>query len=949
MALKYIPQSWKDDLRTNFDSSLNFYINPRARTIPALTDAGNTFIKNDSSTNMRGTYRMQCGGSTDLTYLYTLPQRFIIEGWFKPEFAYNVAGDQYLFTAPASTDVQIRYVTSSAKLQFVNRHGGAGGEGIYSTAFTSSAELQKWIYVRCFLDTIDNLKGFYCIVNGVVYADSQVIPTAGTIIPDNRISFFPTVAAESSYWIIHELDETLATGEYKTYQADRQIMFDFNGTTLARERIRIPRNSAAADLRGVKSIDSLHYAVENQGGSACANSAGLTLYNIKGQFSDDQYDAFDPFQGYYNGTVYQKYLQNRVGVEIETESPANTVRDGLIAHWSFDDQATTATDNSGYGNTGTITGATYDDGLSGKCLSFADTNSVAVGDFPLPTGAMTISYCIKTATNVRRIISKYGAAGNISMMVAVGVVSAHKADIRISADGTNVANFYSVASIDDDAWHRVCIVFTPSTSVVFYIDGALDATRTTSVPAAIFDSTQAMTLSIAAAGYGMVGLLDEVRIYNRALASTEALYLTTNYTDWGAISKAEPLLIGRTTPGAFSRSSPNAHYGEVSIEVEDGVAELGETKMNQSYSFATHDICDPAAESDSLVHDIARLVTKKTIYNYCLNSSVENATIANSWTNSGMATFERSNTKALFGTYSMKCIADTIGDKVTQVIEFETTDLIDIGDTFNFSAFVYQGTASAVKITIEELDTSGSLLGSASETACGTDTSVWTRVNVSRVILSASCTQLRIGVQAVATSTFYADGFMLTRGYDTLDYFLVNSNDGASGVGSADSAASYSYDTCGIDADAVDIEHPYALVKKGEAVWDHLKKISDASVGYYLGMTPDGTLRFANRYAEAGTSTPSNLGTIDDTGGISTSLETEQANAVRVYGYAIETGAKTQLFSGMNASGFIKLDGKMRHPVDNGAAVSVSGATTIECVYSELGTYTKTGIFIPKR
>ncbi|MFA5165406.1 MAG: LamG domain-containing protein [Candidatus Omnitrophota bacterium] len=937
--LKYIPTSWRDDLRTNFDSSLNFYINPRGRTIPALTDAGNTYIKNDVSTNMRGTYRMQCGASTNLTYLYTLPQRFIIEGWFKPEFAYDVAGEQYIFFLDAVNN-HLRYGAATDTLRFITSVGGSPA-ALATSAFTSNAELQRWIYVRLFFDNLAKLKGFYCTVNGVVYADTQNVPGAGTFTPLNTISFMPTVAAESSYWIIHELDETLATGEYKTYQADRQIMFDFNGTTLARERIRIPRNSAAADLRGVKSIDSLHYAVENQGGSACANTAGLSLYNIKGQFSDDQYDAFDPFQGYYNGTVYQKYLQNRVLVEIESESPANTVRDGLIGHWSFDDQAATATDNSGYGNTGTITDATYVDGISGKALRFDGTNDRVVTTRQNPTTAMSVSVWCKTSAVVGRLVSQY-FAGDIGFILGIGSATNGKPRFRVSSDGATLIALEASSTVNDGAWHHIVGVFVGSTSLKIYIDAADAGTNTTSIPASIYASTKSITIgSDPANAINFTGDIDEVRIYNRALTQAEITWLYAHPSDWGAISKAEPLLVGRTTPGAFSRNSPNAMYGEVSIEIEDGVAELGETKMNQAYSFTTHDICDPAAETDSLVHDIARLVTKKTIKNYALNSSVENATIANSWTNTGMATFERSSTQALFGTYSMKCIADTIGDNVMQIIEFETTDLIDIGDTFNFSAFVYQGTASAVKISIAEFDTSGSIIGTASETTCGTDTSVWTRVNVSRTILSALCTQIQIGVVAVQTSTFYVDGFMLTRGYDALDYFLVNATDGASGVGSADSAASYSYDTVGIDADAVDIEHPFAIVKKGEAVWDHLKKISDASIGYYLGMTPDGTLRFANRYAEAGTSTPSNLGTVDDFGGIATSLEIEQANAIKVYGYAVETCAKTQLFSGMNAAGFTKVDGKMRHPVANGAAASWSGATTVECVYSENAEWTK--------
>jgi hypothetical protein len=177
---------------------------------------------------------------------------------------------------------------------------------------------------------------------------------------------------------------------------------------------------------------------------------------------------------------------------------------------------------------------------------------------------------------------------------------------------------------------------------------------------------------------------------------------------------------------------------------------------------------------------------------------------------------------------------------------------------------------------------------------------------------------------------------MLTRWIDALDYFLVNANDGASGVGSAESAATYEYDTVAFDCDAVNIEHPYTLVAKGDTVWEHLKDIGNASICYYLGMSPDGIFTFKNRYAEAGVSTPESFGAIDNVGAIDTSLETEAANSIKVEGVIINKATALEtLFTGTSAALTTNSGGALMHPIEDATYLTVQGATTIECAYQE--------------
>lgn len=1088
MALKYLPSAWQTDLASNYNSSLNFYLNPRCRYFPALTSTGISYIKNDATANLRGTYRMQCGASTSLTYLYTLPQRFIIEGLFKPEFAYNVAANQVIFAAETATEFSIIYSAANDRFEMIQ----SPGTTLYTSTFTSSTDLQKWIYLRAFYDVTDNLAGFFVKpLSGAAISNSQNTPGSGAFTPGNTISFFPTVAAESSCWIIHELDEALPTGAYITYRADRQIMFDFNGTALGRERIYIPRRSDAADMRGVKAIGSLHYAVENDGGSPCANSATLTLFNAKGQFSDDQYDSFNPFQGYYNGT--EKYLQNRVPVEVETCSQRFAWlaprTDGLVGAW-LGNEVPAIPDNAAgttyvqdawatvdgfsaiYGCTLSVSGGAlvatgngstayfgvqkssiawngktlklkipYDPDLqyvryyngSGvvamagcrignniiyqaeiaatgtnpqiilyyASAAIAGTKSVPIdwmyigsgvcttpdpdasangkhgtlygvtpGDYgryfdgindeetlagDIPVGSFTIHLRCKIpapSAVAQCLISKDNVSTSRSLFL-YAVATTGYLGLDFSSDGSTMTALSTTKAIADNALHSIDLVFTASTSIVLAVDGTTVATLSTGVPAALYASTELLRLghrNSASYPRWLAGSIAEVLLYTRALSAPEIRGLSLgllptlpfSLDDWQEEqitmgNFTEPLIIGRTTPGAFARSSPNAEYGEVTIEVEDYVAELGETKLERGHGFTTNDLCDPANESDSLVHNFTRLVTQKTIKNYALNSGFENATIANSWTASGL-TLTRDSTYKQFGSYAAKAVAGAADQYYRQVITFEGTDRIDVGDVFNFSVFIRQASGASVKIMIEELDTGGTLLGTASSTTCGSDTGVFTRVDVTRTILSSSCTRLRITVYSLAASTFYADGVMLVRGIDPIDYYLLNSADGSSGSGSADSAASTVYDSIAIDADAVDIEHPYALVKKGETVWDHLKKISSGSLGYYLGMTPDGVFRFANRYAEAGTSTPANLGSITDADIVSssTSLEGAQANAIIVKGYTIATEALTQLYSGEQDANLTKnSSGKLMHPIASGAAMSVKGATEFEAAYSD--------------
>lgn len=925
MALKFIPESWRDDMRTRFDHGIAVYIDPRRRVVPALTSAGISWIANTKDMNLRGTYRMQCGASTDLTYLYRLSERFILEGWFRPEFNYNVAADQFIFGF-SSIGARLKYDAADDRYEwYITTSGGPAYKS--TSAFTTNEALQRWTYVRAWFDNAQSKAALYMLVNGVDVAGTSGVTYAGTFSPADTITFLPTVAAESSYWIIHELDEAIAAADVPTYEADRQVMWDFDGTTLGRERI--PVTSRARSVSLSKSVQS------RESGAPCANSAGVTLHNHDGRFSDDQYAAFDPAAGSYNGTAAQRYLRNRAGIEIESAAPSETVRKGLIAHWSFD--AGDGADDSGNGYTATLDGCVADTGISAGGMLFDGANDYAYGTHPdFTTYSLAVWYkgtdpggAYGVTSTAKQLLSTSRNA-TIGIKAALHIQTGGVALARqISAAGSNVVAT-SAAAINDGAWHHICSTYD-ATTLRLYVDGAI-ADSVAATLTSDYDGRVRMMRNYSTTY--VAGTIDEPRMYNRALTASEVLWLYQHPGDWGATSRREPLFIGRTAPGAFRRSSPSSFYGSVSVQAEDGVSELGEMRLRNAVVYDSHDLSKPSAEADSLFHSIARLSTLKEIRNYALNSSFENATIGDSWTASGL-TLTRDNTYALFGTYSAKAVSAGTGEYLQQVVAFEGDERIDVGDKFNFSAWVRQGTASTVKVMIEELDTSDTLLGTASETACGTVTAEFIRVDVGRTILDATCTKLRVTIQSTGASTFYADGAMLTRGIDPIDWFVANANDGASGEGTADDYTAGTYDSVAFDADAVAVTHPYAFLDADTSPWEALRKIGDASISRYLGMTPDGALALKVAY---NATDPDNLGDIEDGGGMSSQVETETANAIKVHGVVVVEETAPKLVWSAEASGLFLTDigSKCKHPIDDGDPLELNGATVIEATYSEM-------------
>ena len=202
---------------------------------------------------------------------------------------------------------------------------------------------------------------------------------------------------------------------------------------------------------------------------------------------------------------------------------------GLVGYWSFDGKdmaGNTAYDRSGQGNNGTLTsGPTRAIGKIGQGLSFdgvddyvdaGDTASLSI------SGAITISAWIKLngAVQSNRIASKSGGVADRGYELTI------EADytFHLYLGGVSPAGDFNTTGttvLSANRWYHVVGVYNPSVEGKVYLDGIVEATNTTSVPSSQLTPAVNFNIGRRTTGSYFPGLIDDVRIYNRALSADE--------------------------------------------------------------------------------------------------------------------------------------------------------------------------------------------------------------------------------------------------------------------------------------------------------------------------------------------------------------------------------------------------------------------------------------------
>jgi len=211
------------------------------------------------------------------------------------------------------------------------------------------------------------------------------------------------------------------------------------------------------------------------------------------------------------------------GVSISNNYPYGV---NLVGYWKFDEgSGTTANDSSGHGNNGTLIGGpTWVDGVVGKCLSFDGVNDYVEIPNVLNQSTTEQEWSVTAWVNIKDTGSTQYLVAGINLGVSLAWYTTDKLLLYLNS-GANDYYVYSdqAGLLTDKGWHFVTFVFRNSDGYrKIYIDGE-DHTgggpNHTSTPVGLSGTWQI--------GQKVDGLIDEVRIYNRALTAEEikALYI----------------------------------------------------------------------------------------------------------------------------------------------------------------------------------------------------------------------------------------------------------------------------------------------------------------------------------------------------------------------------------------------------------------------------------------
>ena len=253
-----------------------------------------------------------------------------------------------------------------------------------------------------------------------------------------------------------------------------------------------------------------------------------------GQAANPRYPGILP-----DGDVYEVYTRF-VGGEIVQKKEifiplpsAPLLPSNLRAWWTFDGGS--LADSSGNGNHGTNNGATAVADRGGAYSFDGVDDYIDVGTFDLTGDEVTISVWINADDfdiTDARIISKSdstAASAHYFMLSTINAGGSIRPRIRLKTEGTTSTFISSTGVLTTGIWTHLAIVYDGS-FVNLYQDGVLlDSFTKTGV----ISQNPAISVHIGRNpdGYGPFdGLIDDVRIYDKALTDTEILdiYNATN-------------------------------------------------------------------------------------------------------------------------------------------------------------------------------------------------------------------------------------------------------------------------------------------------------------------------------------------------------------------------------------------------------------------------------------
>ncbi len=220
------------------------------------------------------------------------------------------------------------------------------------------------------------------------------------------------------------------------------------------------------------------------------------------------------------------------------QSPTTT---DLIAYWSLENL------DDASGNSRTLTGWGTEDHTTGKVANSIRFNAgseygrIDDAEWQTPVGDFTVSgwvyYTDATPATEQGIVTKYNAV-SLGRSWGVFIGTAGTLYARVSSNGDTGVFTTPSGTIPTATWFHFAMVFDASASLKMYYNGVLLATETTSIPAAVYNTTTRLNIGAIADvnTESQDRRFDEVGIWNRVLTDGEIEWLYNSgsgraYTD----------------------------------------------------------------------------------------------------------------------------------------------------------------------------------------------------------------------------------------------------------------------------------------------------------------------------------------------------------------------------------------------------------------------------------
>jgi hypothetical protein len=223
-----------------------------------------------------------------------------------------------------------------------------------------------------------------------------------------------------------------------------------------------------------------------------------------------------------------------------TSEPIVLESSDLIGYWKFDEgSGNVAMDSSGYGNNGTIYGATWVTGKAGYALNFDGSDDyVSIPSFTLPSlTSLTVGAWINSPLTQIGDVFYNGENGEFNLHMGqrpeAGDDNSTLASFSVKFGSTGWIDVFS-NPITPNTWHYIVGVWTMGESIKIYVDGVLagenDAIPNESLynPGSGYTATVGRYYTLETMSTCFQGSIQGIRVYNRALNDSEISSLFLN-------------------------------------------------------------------------------------------------------------------------------------------------------------------------------------------------------------------------------------------------------------------------------------------------------------------------------------------------------------------------------------------------------------------------------------